>query len=362
MTLTPKQEWWTTTELAASGLPDVPDTRQGVDAMAERQHWRAHPHYARRRSGRGGGWEYCWRLLPARAQRRLLAEVAPAGGAGAERPERDTAWAWFERLPEAVQGKARAKLLVIQAVEALEPVLGRDQAIRQVAAAEGKGVRTIWGWLSLVEGVRPDDRLPYLADRHRVETAPRGARSEVAPDFFELIKSDFLRSSGPSFSSCYRHLHIDFDEALRDGLYQRICLRTGDAWTPAAEAGWRQEIIDFYGEGADEELFCIPALGSGAWLPAPLIEARMTAPGRVMRLELPADYLHRPALDQEALMAPFLEELGEVLAGIDLGPLYAFGFDFGRVADLSTVSLLAIEAGLKRREALALEMRNVPGD
>jgi hypothetical protein len=204
MTLTPKQEWWTTTELAASGLPDVPDTRQGVDAMAERQHWRAHPHHARRRSGRGGGWEYCWRLLPARAQRRLLAEVAPAGGAGAERPERDPAWAWFERLPEAVQGKARAKLLVIQAVEALEPVLGLDQAIRQVAAAEGKGVRTIWGWLSLVEGVRPDDRLPYLADRHRVETAPRGARPEVAPDFFELIKSDFLRSSGPSFSSCYR--------------------------------------------------------------------------------------------------------------------------------------------------------------
>jgi len=174
---------------------------------------------------------------------------------------------------------------------------------------------------------------------------------------FNSTVQDILAGRKP-----YRHLHIDFDEALRDGLYQRICLRTGDAWTPAAEAGWRQEIIDFYGEGADEELFCIPALGSGAWLPAPLIEARMTAPGRVLRLELPADYLHRPALDQAALMAPFLEELGEVLAGIDLGPLYAFGFDFGRVADLSTVSLLAIEAGLKRREALALEMRNVPGD
>jgi phage FluMu gp28-like protein len=174
---------------------------------------------------------------------------------------------------------------------------------------------------------------------------------------FNGMVQDILAGRKP-----YRHLHIDFDEALRDGLYQRICLRTGDAWTPAAEAGWRQEIIDFYGEGADEELFCIPALGSGAWLPAPLIEARMTAPGRVLRLELPADYLHRPALDQAALMAPFLEELGEALAGIDLGPLYAFGFDFGRVADLSTVSLLAIEAGLKRREALALEMRNVPGD
>ncbi len=141
----------------------------------------------------------------------------------------------------------------------------------------------------------------------------------------------------------------------------RPCV-TGKDWSPEAEAAWRQEIIDFYGEGADEELFCIPSLGSGAWLPAPLIEARMTArDAPILRLELPPDYLQRPELEQKSLMTPFLEELEEALGRLDLAPRYAGGFDFARVADLSVFDLLAVEAGLKRMEALSVEMRGVPG-
>lgn len=178
-----------------------------------------------------------------------------------------------------------------------------------------------------------------------------------AENDFNVAIQDIL-----SGRSKYAHLRIDFDQALKEGLYQRICLVTGKPWTPAGEAAWRQSIIDFYGDGADEELFCVPSLTSGAWLPAPLIEARMTVETPVLRLELPGDYLYRHRLDQAALMAPFMEDLRAQLAALDLGPHYAFGFDFGRVSDLSTVSLLAIEERLKRREALALEMRNVPGD
>ncbi len=160
----------------------------------------------------------------------------------------------------------------------------------------------------------------------------------------------------------YKHMRVDLDDALREGLYQRICLVTGKDWSPEAEAAWRQEIIDFYGEGADEELFCIPSLGSGAWLPAPLIEARMTArDAPILRLELPPDYLQRTELEQKSLMTPFLEELEEALGRLDLAPRYAGGFDFARVADLSVFDLLAVEAGLKRKEALSVEMRGVPG-
>ncbi len=162
--------------------------------------------------------------------------------------------------------------------------------------------------------------------------------------------------------SKYAHLRIDFDQALHEGLYQRIALVTGKPWTPEAEAKWRQSIIDFYGDGADEELFCVPSLSSGAWLAAPLIEARMTAPGKVLRLELPPDFMHRSRLEQLVLLAPFMADLTEALAGLDLSLQYAFGFDFGRVADLTVGSLLAIEPGLKRREALVVELRNVPGN
>ncbi|GIT85418.1 terminase large subunit domain-containing protein [Roseobacter sp. OBYS 0001] len=160
----------------------------------------------------------------------------------------------------------------------------------------------------------------------------------------------------------YQHLKIDLDDALNDGLYMRICLVSGTEWTPEGEAQWRQDLIDFYGDGADEELFCVPSMSSGSWIPAPLIEARMTAKAPVLRLELPGDYLHLDKLAQKSLMSPFLEELEEVLGGLDMDLSYAAGFDFARVADLSCLPVLAIEQNMKRTEAFSIEMRNVPGD
>lgn len=162
--------------------------------------------------------------------------------------------------------------------------------------------------------------------------------------------------------SSYKHMKIDFDEALQQGLYQRICLVTGKEWSPEAEAEWREEIINFYGEGADEELFCIPTMGSGTWLSAPLIEARMSEEGQTLSLELPGSFLQLPELERAQLIAPFMDELEAVLADLDQSLLYAFGFDFARVADLSVGTLLSIDKVLRRREALTIELRNVPGD
>lgn len=162
--------------------------------------------------------------------------------------------------------------------------------------------------------------------------------------------------------SAYKHMRIDFDDALSAGLYQRICLVTGKEWTPEAEADWREDIIKFYGDGADEELFCIPTMGSGTWLAAPLIEARMTSDAPVLSLELPLDFLQRPKLEQEILVSPFLTELAEALKSLNPELLYAFGFDFARVADLSVATLLALTKNLRRETALTVEMRGVPGD
>jgi phage FluMu gp28-like protein len=198
-----------------------------------------------------------------------------------------------------------------------------------------------------------------------------------ADNYFNELIQDVLAKRRP-----YRHVRIDLDDALKDGLYQRICLVRGTEWTVEGEAKWREELIDFYGESADEELFCIPAQGSGAWLPGPLIEARMTIPQRspyaalaganrigdrpvgapLLRLELPANYLHLTPLERRSLLSPFMTELDAVLRDFDTSARHAGGFDFARVADLSVKTLLAIEQDLRRREALAIEMRNVPGD
>ncbi len=178
-----------------------------------------------------------------------------------------------------------------------------------------------------------------------------------AENEFNVQIQDILGGRKP-----YAHLHIDFDQALMDGLYERICLRNGVAWTPEGEAEWREKIRANYGDGADEELYCVPSQGSGAWLTAPLIEARMNADAPVLRLELPDDYLHRTPEERSSLIRPFMAELAEAIREFDPALMHALGFDFARVADLSVLKLLSIDKVLRRQSALTVEMRNVPGD
>lgn len=222
--LTPDQEWWSPQELAESGLPDLPTTRQGVDALCKRLAWRADPHLARRRQGRGGGWEYNWRLLPLRAQTALLKAPAAHEPAPAVPMERGEAWAWFEGLPEKAKASARTRLALIQQVEALEPPLGKNLAVANVARLEKISPRTIWNWFGMVEGVDAADRLPYLAPRHRA-ASPRRERAECSQEFLDRLRADYLRLGGPSLRSAHRRVvdwcrregraHLEYRTALR---------------------------------------------------------------------------------------------------------------------------------------------------
>lgn len=128
------------------------------------------------------------------------------------------------------------------------------------------------------------------------------------------------------------------------------------------EAEWRQDLIDFYADGADEELFCIASQGSGAWLSGPLIEARMTSAAPVLRLDLPDNFLQLPELARKGLLAPFFDELEEALKGLKPGKQHAFGFDFARVSDLTVGTLLSIDSRMFRQVELTIELRRVPGD
>lgn len=197
--ITPAREWWTETALSESGLPDIPDTRQGVNALAARLNWRDHPSLARRRVGRGGGWEYHWKLLPSRAQTKLI--TAEKIRLPEVRADRGEVWQWFDGLPQAVKDKAAERLTIIQQVEALENAIGRNVAVYTIAHQASIAPRTIWNWLGLIMGVMIEDRLAYLAPRHRAAER-QDARVECR-EFFDYLKGDFLRVDGPSFKAAY---------------------------------------------------------------------------------------------------------------------------------------------------------------
>jgi putative transposase len=210
----PQQEWWTAAEIADARLPDMPTTTQKVTKAAIRSGWRSEPAHARRRKGTGGGWEYHWTLLPDRAQARLLATLAPVSIPD-PRPQREDVWTWFDALPVAAKARAASRLLVIQKVEAFEASgMTRHLAVVDVARLEEIDPSTIWRWFALVSGVRVDDRLAYLAPRHRAARVT-ARRAEIDPRFGDLIKADVLRLGEPSLTSCYdRCVRIARSEGL----------------------------------------------------------------------------------------------------------------------------------------------------
>lgn len=155
--------------------------------------------------------------------------------------------------------------------------------------------------------------------------------------------------------------HITFDDALEAGLYKRICLRLGREWSQEAQDAWRQEIIDFYGDGADEELFCIPSKGGGTYLPLSILEAIQNETIPVITLACKDAFVDEPAHIREAEIKLWCEEnLKDLLAAMPLHSPSYLGQDFGRSGDLSIAWPSQEQPGLKHLPPFVLEMRNVP--
>lgn len=197
--------WWTAAEVAEAGLPGMPGTKGKVIDLAKRMGWQRDALRARRRKGRGGGWEYHRDLFPEDARLHLSASDPIAGKPDDAdmRPESAAAWAAYDVLPDKPKREAARRLSIINQVEAVEVVSTRNSAVIAAALKNGISERSIWNWLYMIEGVSVVDRLAYLPPRHR--TAKRNKRmAECDPEFMDLLKSDYLRPEAPSFTTCFR--------------------------------------------------------------------------------------------------------------------------------------------------------------
>jgi len=161
----------------------------------------------------------------------------------------------------------------------------------------------------------------------------------------------------------YGLVRFDLDDALRAGLYERICLVSNgrEVWSPEAEADWREDLIKRYGDGADEELYVVPSQGGGVVLPRVLVEARTRADIPVIRLTHPPAFKMLSPEVREATVAEWCErELKPVLDLLDPKLSHALGEDFGRLSDLTILWPLAIQKNLRRHTPFLVELANVP--
>jgi putative transposase len=210
------QEWFSAAELAAAGLPGLPSSKRGVTLLADREGWAQRQDddgrpMARKRSGQGGGVEYHLALLPEAAQARLMGPVCPGV---VERPDRESSWMRWERLPASMKAVAQHRLEIIQEVEGfMRRGLGKESALAtvtshaaRVARAQGEqppfSGSSLRNWFARIAGVDTADRLVYLAPDY----AGRTSKVDLTPEAFDSFAGDYLRNSLPSYESCYRRL------------------------------------------------------------------------------------------------------------------------------------------------------------
>ena len=173
--------------------------------------------------------------------------------------------------------------------------------------------------------------------------------------FNELIKE--IKEGKKDYS-----LHrTTFDEALAQGLYKRICLVQKKEWTPEAQEAWRKEIIDSYGDGADEELFCIPVRAGTRYFPSALLEAVSDPSAKVLRKSCDDGFTFEPKEKRVKEFETWLKnEVRDTLL-LHTNPVY-LGEDFARSGDLTSIFLDEQMPDGKQLTFLVIELRNVPFD
>lgn len=178
----------------------------------------------------------------------------------------------------------------------------------------------------------------------------------------ENLFNDLIQESraGKKRYSVHR---ITLDDACNDGLYKRICQVQGLAWSASAEEKWKADLLSDTAtkEDAEEEYYCVPKQGGGAYLSRALIESRMNSDLPVLRFEGSADFNSWPEPLREADMRDWCEQnLLPLLIQLPQDCSHAFGEDFARSGDLTVFAPLTITQNLHRTIPFLVELRNVP--
>ena len=154
---------------------------------------------------------------------------------------------------------------------------------------------------------------------------------------------------------------ITLNDALEGGLYRRICRVTKKDWAPEAEEAWRADLIKTYGDGADEELFCVPRQSSGAYLTTTMIEACMGEIPVLTWMPPAEDFVDWPLPVAETYTRGWIaDRLEPLLAALPKDRAHFCGVDFGRSGDLSVFWPATEEKDLRLAPPFVLELRNCP--
>ncbi|MEQ8318755.1 MAG: hypothetical protein RH946_00710 [Rhodospirillales bacterium] len=160
---------------------------------------------------------------------------------------------------------------------------------------------------------------------------------------------------------------VTFDDAVKNGLYERVCLVKGWTPTPEKKQAWYDRVRGSYGtrvEAMRQELDAIPLEGGGTMLPMAWIEACMTQDYKVVRWEAPdPNFVDWPESARRAEMEIWLRDnVDPLFALIPFNAWTAIGGDFAMRVDRSVFAIGFEAKNLALHIPFIVEMRGCPYD
>lgn len=155
-----------------------------------------------------------------------------------------------------------------------------------------------------------------------------------------------------------------FDDAVANGLYERVCMMKGWTPTPEGKEQWYSRIRAAYGPrkaAMREELDAIPRDSGGMSIPGVWIENAMREARPVLRLRCQDDFARKPEDERKAWCGNWIERnLLPLFDSLVLDDEHVFGMDFARHRHFSVIVPLQITRLLHRRAPFVVELANVP--
>lgn len=213
--------YFTPAELSKLSVKGLPGSVQRINSLAAREGWRKKTlaggaKAARRRSGRGGGFEYHYSILPAVTVSDLIEKsVLNSSIIKAPLVPKTTTWQTYEAASQYKKDMAKFRLGVLTAVKDLQRSgMGKTASIEFIRTQHlarwrgGQGDHhkfsraSVFNWLKMVQGKRSSQWLPALMPR---QTGGRQV-SEIAREIIDLVRADYLRPEKPSFMAVYERI------------------------------------------------------------------------------------------------------------------------------------------------------------
>lgn len=162
----------------------------------------------------------------------------------------------------------------------------------------------------------------------------------------------------------FKVYNVFFDDAVENGLYERVCMVKGWKVTEEGKKAWYQKVRGAYGARRAamlQELDGVPMEGNGVAIPGALIESCMHEERPVLRLTLNDDFTAKSNEARASWCEAWIEDhLKPVMEALDPALRYVIGEDFARHGDFSVVAPMATQSNLVRTVPFTVEMHNVP--